>query len=232
MLAARLASRGYTVSPEAVDGHQGLSHAAGSGEFDHRRIEEWRDAWATTQALFKHHAACHCTHAGIEATRSILANGVNGDEIERITLTVNPSILGMCGIPDPVTGLEAKFSLRGTQALLLLGADTAAVSSLGDGPINRRDVQTLLRRVVVKTDDTLDELATWVEVRTATGAHRAVGNVSRPATDLCAQCEQLRAKYDTLAAPILGEAAAAALAESLSGLVAVADIGDMMAGSR
>ena len=62
--------------------------------------------------------------------------------------------------------------------------------------------------------------------------HRAVGNVSRPATDLCAQCEQLRAKYDTLAAPILGEAAAAALAESLSGLVAVADIGDMMAGSR
>lgn len=145
---------------------------------------------------------------------------------------MNPSILGMCGIPDPVTGLEAKFSLRGTQALLLAGADTAAVSSLGDGPINRRDVQTLLRRVEVKTDGTLHELATRVEVRTATGAHRAVDNVSRPATDLCAQCEQLRARCDTLAAPILGEAAAAALAESLSDLVAVADIGDMMAGSR
>ena len=117
LLAARLASRGYTADRNAVDGSQGLAQAAGSGGLEFDRIEQWGDRWATTQALFKHHAACHCTHAGLEATRSLLTNGINAHEIERITLTVNPSILDMCGIPEPVTGLEAKFSLRGTQAL-------------------------------------------------------------------------------------------------------------------
>ena len=192
LLAARLASRGYTAGRDAVAGSQGLAQAAGSGGLDYGRIDEWGDRWATTQALFKHHAACHCTHAGIEAMTSLLDNGVERDEVERVTLTVNPSILDMCGIPEPVTGLEAKFSLRGTQALLVAGVDTAAPTSFEDGPINRPDVQALIQRVMIETDDTLDDLATLVEVVTTSGTHRACRDVSLPASDLAAQGEQLR----------------------------------------
>ena len=224
LLAARLASRGYTASGEAVDGDQGLARAAGNGELDGSRIEDWGHSWATTQALFKYHAACHCTHAGIEATRSLLANGVDGDEVERVTLTVNPSILDMCGIGEPVTGLEAKFSLRGTQALVLAGTDTTAVETFDDGPINRPEVRALLPRVVIETDDTLGDLSTRVEVLTRSGTHRAAHDVSRPATDLGAQGLRLRAKFDALATPILGDAGAAALAECLGDLAAVPDI--------
>ena len=232
LLAARLASRGYTAGRDAVDGSQGLAQAAGIGWLDRRRIEEWSDRWATTQALFKHHAACHCTHAGLEATRSLLTNGVNAEEIERITLTVNPSILDMCGIPEPATGLEAKFSLRGTQALLVAGVDTTTPAGFEDGPINRADVRALLEKVRIHTDDTLGDLATRVEVLTLGGIHRAAGDVSRPTGDIGAQGELLRTKFDALAAPVLGETAAAALAERLRDLTAVAEVGDLLALSR
>ena len=232
LLAARLASRGYTAGRDAVDGSQGLAQAAGSGGLDYGRIDDWGDRWATTQALFKHHAACHCTHAGLEATRSLLTNGVNAEEIERITLTVNPSILDMCGIPEPATGLEAKFSLRGTQALLMAGVDTTTPASFEDGPINRADVQALLEKVRIQTDDTVGDLATRVEVLTPGGVHRAAGDVSRPAGDIGAQGELLRTKFDALASPVLGKTAAAALAERLSDLTAVAEVGDLLALSR
>ncbi len=228
LLAARLASRGYTASGEAVDGSQGLVRAAGRGELDHDRIEEWWNGWATTQALFKYHAACHCTHAGIEAMTSLLGNGVDRNEVERVTLTVNPAILDMCGIDEPVTGLEAKFSLRGTQALVLAGIDTAAAATFDDGPINRPEVQALLPRVVIATDDTVGDLATLVEVVTSSGVHRAAHDVSRPATDLAAQGEQLRAKFDALAVPVLGDTATADLAERLSDLAEVSDIRDLL----
>lgn len=231
LLAARLASRGYTAGPGAVDGGQGLAHAAGNGQLDVARIEKWGDRWATTQALFKHHAACHCTHAGLEATMSLLNNGVVGEEIERVTVIVNPSILDMCGIPEPMTGLEAKFSLRGTQALLVAGADTAAVATFEDGPINRPDVRALLEKIVVATDDTLGDLVTRVEVLTSRGVHRAAHDVSRPA-DLRSQEAQLRTKFHSLAAPVLGEHAVAALAQCLRDLRAVPDIAQLLVMTR
>ena len=229
LLAARLASRGCTASGDAVGGAQGLAGAAGNGALDRDRIEEWWNGWATTQALFKHHAACHCTHAGIEATTSLLDNGVERDEVERVTLTMNPSILDMCGISNPVTGLEAKFSLRGTQALVLAGADTRAVATFDDDPISRPEVQALLPRVVIETDDTVGDLATLVEVVTPGGIHRAAHDVSRPATDLRAQGGHLRRKFDALARPVIGDAAAVDLAERLSDLTAVPDISDLLA---
>ena len=163
---------------------------------------------------------------------SLLDNGVDRDEVERVTLTVNPSILDMCGIHEPVTGLEAKFSLRGTQALVLAGIDTAAVATFDDGPINRPEVQALLPRVVIATDETVGDLATLVEVVTPSGVHRAAHDVSRPATDLVAQGEQLRAKFDALAVPVIGDTAAADLAERLSDLTLIADVGDLLVLSR
>ena len=232
LLAARLASQGYTASGEAVDGNQGLTRAAGSGRLDGSRIDDWGHSWATAQALFKYHAACHCTHAGIEATRSLLANGIKADEIERLTLTVNPSILDMCGIGEPVTGLEAKFSLRGTQALVLAGADTTAVETFDDGSINRPEVRALLPRVVIQTDDTVGDLASRVEALTPGGTLHAAHDVSRPATDLDAQGKKLRAKFHALAAPVLGKVAAAALDDRLTNLPAAPNTRDLLTLTR
>lgn len=223
-MAARLAARGYTASGTAIDGNQGFAQAAGTGSLDAERLA-WIDTnWATPRTLFKFHAACHLTHAGIEATSSILDTGVAAADIERIELTVNPSILDVCGIPDPTTGLEAKFSLRGTQALLVNGADTAAIATYTDEPVNRPEVQAFIPNVHVETNATLGSMATEVMVQTASGEHRAVADVSRPNSDLDAQGTALRRKFDALSSPVIGEAATAAFGDQLEALASTNDV--------
>ncbi len=218
VLAARLAARGFTSNSSAVDGNQGFAQAAGSGHLDEEHLARWETAWATPKTLFKFHAACHLTHAGIEATRSLLDDGLQPADIRSITLTVQPSILDVCGIPEPTTGLEAKFSLRGTQALLLAGVDTAAVETFGDGPINRPSVQAAMAKVRIETDPELVSMVTRVDVETGSGHRQARFDVSRPSEDLEDQGAKLRRKFVALTRPVLGDEPTARLAELLSQL--------------
>lgn len=199
VMAAQLAARGFTADSEAIDGNQGLTQAASSGEFAMDRVRSMGDRWALPRTLFKFHAACHLTHAGIEATRSLLTqHGVGVGDVESISLTVNPSILDVCGIPEPTTGLEAKFSLRGTQAFVLHGVDTMSIDSFEDGPIARSDVQETLRRVEVIGDTSLTNMASVATITVGGERHQARVDVSQPATDLDAQQLSLEAKYTAL----------------------------------
>ncbi len=208
LLAARLAARGYTANPNALDGNQGVAQAVGSGAFDLDAIDRLDGTWLTRRTLFKHHAACHLTHAGIDATREVLdrpeLHDVEPDALERIELTVNPSILDVCGIPDPTTGLEAKFSLRGTQALLVHGHDLAAVATFDDGPIREPRVAAFVDRVQVTTDPDVHAMETRVAVLVGGRRHEAHADVSRPVSDLALQGRMLGAKFDALAEPSLG----------------------------
>ncbi len=229
LLAARLASRGYTANAAAIDGNQGLAQAAGVGSLDQERIDHWDAAWATPKTLFKFHAACHLTHAGIDATTSVLQGGVAPSDISSITLTVNPDILDVCGIVDPANGLEAKFSLRGTQALLLAGYDTAAVDTFTDGPIGDAGVRVEMDKVQIETDAELMTMRTIATIDAAGEEHRVDVDVSRPATDLDVQGRRLRAKFDALASPVLGAGQAAELGEALEAVDDVVAVDALMA---
>ena len=222
VMAARLAAAGFTADSTAIDGNQGLTQAASSGDFRSDRVDTLDGDWALPRTLFKFHAACHLTHAGIEATRSLVdQHGIGADDVDGIRLTVNPSILDVCGIPEPVTGLEAKFSLRGTQAFVLHGVDTMAIASFEDGPVRRDDVQATLRRVEIDTDETLVNMASTVALRVGGEELTAHADVQRPATDLAAQRRSLESKYRSLTG---GDPAVVAAALVGSGSASPADL--------
>ncbi len=231
VLAARLAARGFTANSAALDGNQGFAQAAGSGSLDEERMQRWSTSWATPRTLFKFHAACHLTHAGIEATRSLLDAGLVPDDIESITLTVQPSILDVCGIVEPKTGLEAKFSLRGTQALLIDGVDTAAIGTYTDGPINRPSVRAAMAKVRIETDASLTNMVTKVDVESRSGHHHATIDVNRPSDDLEDQGMKLRRKFEALTRPILGDESTERLGEQLADLDSVSVV-DLLASTR
>jgi 2-methylcitrate dehydratase PrpD len=236
LLAARLAGRGFTADAAAIDGPQGLVAAAGGGSLDLERLDAVDHEWLITETLFKYHAACFLAHAGIEATRSLLADGVDPSRIERIRLTVNPQLLDVCSIPDPRTGLEAKFSLAGTQALVLSGVDTSAVAAFEDGPINGPDVRAFLGRVVVDVDDSLPPSATRVvvDLSGSAGEREAFHDTGVPASDLDDQGRRIRAKFEALAVPVIGTGAAASLADRVGDLRRLADlreVGSLVRGS-
>lgn len=219
LLAARLAARGFTGNPAIVEAPQGMAEAAGSGTAAIDRLDGYEGRWLVTETLFKYHAACYLTHAAIDAAASLRASVPDRAQVHAIDVTVHPSLLGVCAIAEPGTGLEGKFSLRATTALALLGADTADPGLYTDATVARPDLVALRDKVVVRTDGARP--TTWAAVRLRLADGRDVvaeADTGRPATDLPQQGQRLRAKFDALTTPVLGGEAAASLADSVDRL--------------
>jgi 2-methylcitrate dehydratase PrpD len=225
LLAAQLARRGFTANPDALDANQGLAQAAGDGQWRADRIDALGH-WVLPQTLFKYHAACYLTHAAIEATGSLAPPA---DAVDRITVTVNPDNLDVCGIPRPRTGLETKFSLTGTTAFTILGIDTSDPASFVDDRAREQRVTAMIERITVATDSSLRTTQARVEI-VADGRPRvAEHDTGVPATDLDAQGAKLRAKFSNLVGPFLG-ADAKALAERVEQLAALPSARQLVSG--
>lgn len=201
VLSARLARRGYTANPAAFEANQGLLQATGSASDGAEAAE-----WMLPDTLFKYHASCYLTHAPIEAALKA-SSGLSSNDVDRITLTVHPALLDVCGIPEPSSGLEAKFSLRGTVALALLGDNTADPETFDDKRIVAEDVQAMLNRVEIVTDESLARSEAHLRLSSVDGRSRdASVDSGIPASDLGLQGRKLREKFGALANPVLGEA--------------------------
>ena len=207
VLAARLGSAGFTANPAAFEANQGLLHASGAAA---GATEPAADptGWTLPRTLFKYHASCYLTHAPIEAALAASAGQLRPADVEAVSIAVHPALLDVCGIPSPSTGLETKFSLRGTAALALLGDNTADPATFDDKRIVAEDVRALIERVEVATDTSLGRTATRVRITTVDGAApEASFDSGVPATDLQLQGHRLRQKFDALAGPVLGDEA-------------------------
>jgi 2-methylcitrate dehydratase PrpD len=215
-LSARLASRGFTSNPDALDGNQGLAQAAGSGELRWSGDMATPDDWLIRRNLFKYHAACYLTHAAMEATATALAGEPGA--VGHVTITVNPSILDVCGIPRPRTGLEAKFSLAATTAFTVLGLDTTDPATFSDESLDDDELQRHIGRVTVETDSKLATMQAAVMVSTAAGPRTATHDSGVPATDLEAQGRKLLTKFHGLARPVVDAKAAAQIASRIDDL--------------
>ena len=228
LLAARLAARGYTTAPGAVETVQGFAETHSDGLDPERGLRRPRAQWHLRDNLFKYHAACFATHSSIEGLRGVRAeHGIEPGDIEQVTIHANPMQMRMCAIPDPVTGLEAKFSLRQTAAMTLTGRDTSATASFDAGVLDDA-VVALRSRVTVAVDGPADG-PTPVEVslrdgRTFTGAH----DVSVPQADLGVQAVALGRKFHALAEPVLGSDRAEALRAAVEHLDRCDDVATLM----
>jgi 2-methylcitrate dehydratase PrpD len=256
LLSARLAMRGFTSNPEAVDGRQGYADAAASGheEVNWRRLEEQDGRFLIEDTLFKYHAACYLTHAAIESVGrlrpQLAAEGIAAGDVEKAIVTVHPGLLDVCGIPEPKTGLEAKFSLVATTSLAMLGIDTTDTGTFVDETLDNPEVAQMIDRVEVRTDRGLGHTQARVELRTDRGLGHTQARVELranghsleefhdtgiPATDLEAQGAKLAAKMTGLTAPLLGTEASDRLREVSLRLETVADVRDLaglVSGSR
>ena len=214
LLAALLARGGFTGQPAILEAAQGFAATHAGGEPDVRMLDPYTGRLLIRDTLFKYHAACYLTHAAIEAALQLRQrHALNADGIRKVEVHVAPTLLGVCNIQEPSTGLEGKFSLRVTTALALLGEDTSDLATYTDANMHDAQLSALRDRVVVSTGDlaptqsrvVVDTGATTVEAQVDTGV---------PATDLAAQRERLQRKFLGLATPVLGAQRANRLADA------------------
>jgi len=212
-LAALLAGGGFTAPPDVLETTQGFAatHAGVVPE----RLDDVAARFLIRDTLFKYHAACYLTHAAIEAARRLrVARALDPRAIESVVVTVAPSLLGVCNIAAPTTGLEGKFSLRATTALALLGEDTGAIATYSDAKMRDGAVVRLRDRISVEVDRARSPMRARVVV--VADGRRLEDEVDTgvPASDLTAQRRRLRTKFDGLAGAALGAERAGELAET------------------
>ncbi len=150
LLAAQLASRGFSSCEDSLECHQGLAFTQSDDALVAEALKGIGERYEITGTYFKYHSACYDTQSSIEAALKIrAAHDIDPDAIERIVIEVEAESMNVCGIPHPKTGHEGKFSLRYTTALALSGADTGATQSYHDDKVNDPAMVALYEKVTV-----------------------------------------------------------------------------------
>ncbi len=196
LISALLAAGGFEANPEILETAQGFGVTHGvlaASEAEPARL-------AILDTLFKYHAACHLTHATIDGLHALKqAQPMAADDVERIELNVDETCLGVCAIDSPETGMQAKFSLKATAAMAILGDATGDPKAFDDARVTAPEVRALMQRVHVQVEP-MPATATKLRVTLRNGR---VVETSRdagiPEPSLDKQTERLRAKFERLA---------------------------------
>ena len=229
MRAAKLAAKGFTARGDSLECDQGFA----SSQSDHLNTEkalgEPPSGWHLRNNLFKYHAACYMTHAPIECAKEIrLRSNFPPERVKKILLRIDAGADKVCNIPNPRSGLEAKFSLRQTVAMALTGVDTANLASYNEAVTQEPRIRALRDKISIdfKPDweHSLAEMAIQLDDGTTLEASHDSGV---PWSDLGKQRQALETKFESLVAPELGAGGAKRLADAIEHIETMTDIGEL-----
>ncbi|HET6235261.1 MAG TPA: MmgE/PrpD family protein [Acetobacteraceae bacterium] len=231
LLAARLAARGFTSRADVLECAQGFARTHSPDFNPEQAFSAPPGGYYIRNNLFKYHAACYLTHAPIETARKLRAqHGVTPDKVARIHLMLDEACDRVCNIPAPVTGLEAKFSLRLTTAMALAGVDTGGLTSYARATAADPVLIALRDKVELEFRPGIGNTRAELTLELTDGTRLTAQHDSGvPAADLAEQGRRLGEKFGALAEPILGRGRAADLRGEIDRLDVLADLRGLMA---
>ena len=207
LLAADLASRGFTSRSDALECFQGFGFTQSETVSATAALEDLGALFYAPRTQFKYHAACYGTHSPIEAARKARLNAsFNPGNVEKIELKVHPRCLSVCNIPEPETGLEVKFSLRHTTALSLSDAPTGDMNLYSVATATDPEYVALRRKVTVSGDPDLNRNGSEILVHQSDGTViREVADLTEPDSNFEATWRRLQDKFRAITAPVVGD---------------------------
>lgn len=231
--AAEGASHGVTGVPDILEGPAGLGAAmAGSPDWSQAVLGLGTD-YHITRVTQKNHGCCGHTFSPLDAALLLRAeHGIAPDDIARVHVRTYRAALDVAGHPDPQTAFEAKFSLPYVLAHALIHGSVRLDAFLDDR-LQDADTRRLMQRVQIEEDPELTarfprRRSAHVEIELKDGSrHRHFapdrkGDPEAPLSD-----DELNAKFDELASPVLGAEAASRLREQLWRLERLGDMREL-----
>ncbi|MFQ5995180.1 MAG: MmgE/PrpD family protein [Acidiferrobacterales bacterium] len=215
VLAALLAERGYTGPSGVIDGKEGLVHCFGPEWKLDALVEDLGKSWRIEQISFKAFPTEALTHAPLTAVLDLMRDhDLIHDRIEHVrvrTLTWAADILADRAKYDPRTKETADHSLPYVIAAALVDQEVTP-AQFETGRIMDPTIRAQLNKVEVIADPDYDNQfpqrqQTEVTIKTTDGRilsrqlQYPKGDPRSPLTD-----EEIKAKFDTLAAPVLTSA--------------------------
>jgi len=227
--AAKLAAKGFTARGDSLECDQGFASSQSNHLNTDDALGEPPSGWHLRNNLFKYHAACYMTHAPIECAKEIrLKSNFPPERVKKIVLRLDAAADKVCNIPNPTSGLEAKFSLRQTVAMALTGVNTASLESYSAEITQDPRIKALRDKLDIdfRTDwpHALAEMAIQLDDGTTLEARHDSGV---PWADVAKQRQAIETKFDGLVTPVLGSAAAKRLPDAIDRIDTLADVGDL-----
>jgi 2-methylcitrate dehydratase PrpD len=217
VLSASLAEHGFTGRPDAIEASEGFLSTR-STEIDEKALYASAGRYLILDTAFKSQAACGLTHDTIDNMLQLKREQrLAAEDVARIEIEVPTLYLRVCNIQEPATGLQAKFSLRATAAMVLLGDDTTDIGAYTDQAVTRPELARLRDRIRVQGRDDLKCSVALVEL---VGGRRFTvrSDERKPSRDTALVRSAVSKKFLMLVAPLLGNEAATELRQTVLGV--------------
>ena len=207
VMAAELAKRGFTSRMDVLECAQGFGATQSNTIAPEAAREDLGSLFWMPNLLFKYHAACYGTHAGIECARAIRKHpAFDVAKIEKVDINTAERTMGMCNILNPQTGLEVKFSHRFTAALALAGEETGSLEVYSEDMAARPDLVALRNKISVQGHTDYGPNNTDITVHQSDGTViRESRDMAIPNKDVDVQWDKLETKFRALADPLIGK---------------------------
>jgi 2-methylcitrate dehydratase PrpD len=237
IVAAQLASHGFTADPTAIEAPLGLFALFSPG--NDGDADSVVDGLGTEFELLdtgisvKNYPCCFGTHRAIQAILDLRReNPLSIDSVERVSVVMPRGAAAPLIHSRPSTGLEGKFSMEYCAAAALLDGHVG-LSTFEDDAVQRPDAQTLLRRVTLEQDDVESAPADgFAEVHISlSSGEELVRRVDEPrgSPDQPLSIQELSAKFRDCASPVIGPEATEHALQALLEIDHVASISALTA---
>lgn len=169
LLAAILASHGYTAAPRAIEGPLGFAKAAGDTADMSELTGDLGKRWELLRNTYKPYPCGVVLNSVIDATLDLRnAHGLAADDVERVTVRGNALLLARADRPNVANDRDAKISLQHSVAIaLMFGA--GGVTQYSEPIVSRADVAALRGKVTAELDTNAQPLSAAVIAKTRQG---------------------------------------------------------------
>lgn len=230
LMAALLAKSGLSAPLDGLEAERGWTHVVSTRENITAEFDTLGEVWETARNTFKPFPCDRIIHAAIDGwiqlREQALKQNLDISSITNVTARTNPMVLFLTDNPDPITGLESKFSIYHAGAIALLYGE-ATPSQFLDDVVQNSTVIELRGKVHVTSDDTVEEHEAFVSATFADGTtldvhvEHTIGSYENPLT-----AEQLKTKFLDQTGTVIGETKAEQAWIAFSTIVNATDVAE------
>jgi len=233
VIAAALASRGFTADPAALDGPWGFFAVHGGGISPHKIKQGFGRTWSIVDpgVSIKPYPCGVLTHPSMDLMLKLVTeNDIKPEQIESVTLYAASNILNPIRYPLAVNHLQAKFSLPAELAMIAINRK-AGKTEFSDDFIRSDAMQAMQRKIKTRHDPEIerlgfDKIRSRITIRTTDGQRyagaadeRYRGGPDNPLTD-----EDLENKVRACCEGLLDHDGQNRLIQTVWGLQDLADV--------
>jgi 2-methylcitrate dehydratase PrpD len=162
---AMLAKLAFTSSKTIFEGRYGFCNVA-SEKSNPTEVTAKLGKWDSVSNIrLKLYPCCALTYSAIDAARSIIRDyGLKRGDLEAVTVTANPMVRGIVPFDNPVTPLEAKFSMPFCVAAALTDGHIT-LQHFTQEKLEAREITQIIKRVKFVFDAKVPDFGAVVEVR-------------------------------------------------------------------